>query len=83
MTRIIPFLAAASTAAFLGFGGAAFAMATNGNGGHPGGPSGPSGPGSSNLPQVLYGCDYQADKNGLTGAARRAFIGNCQQSGAS
>jgi hypothetical protein len=89
MTRTVSQLPAGAVAAFLAFGGAtAFAMATggDGNGGHPGGPNGPSGAsaGNSGGPagvMPLAGCDYRADQTGLDGAARRAFLWRCQQSG--
>ena len=88
MTRTVSRLPAAAVAAFLAFGGAtAFAMATggDGNGGHPGG--GPNGPsagnsgGPSGVTPRAAGCDFHADQTGLDGAARRAFLWRCEQSG--
>jgi hypothetical protein len=84
MTRIIPFLAAASTAAFLAFGGAAAFAATT-VGGHPGGPpAGPNGP-AGNIGVVstprIYGCDARANQMSLDGPARRAYVWRCQQNG--
>jgi hypothetical protein len=81
--RMIPSLAAASTAAFLVFGGAAFAMATAGGGnGHPNAPSGPTGGnpgGRAAAPVTLAGCDYLADQSALDEPARRTFLWRCQQ----
>ena len=83
MTRIIPFLAAASTVAFLAFGAAA-AFAAPAVGGHPGGsPAGPSGPAAHNASgsyrPPLYSCEARADQMSLDGAARRIYVWRCHE----
>ena len=84
MTRIFSFLAAATTAARLAFGGAAYAATANGGDGpgHPGGPNGGNAGGPASVSPRVEGCDFRADEMGLAGPARRTFLWRCQQGGA-